>query len=130
MGDRAVFGFRQHKEDDNPIFLYSHWGGCDRYLDAQRAIEAARPRWMDPAYATRIAISQIVENYWMEETGFGLSAGHNSFSQPDYNDIILISWQERKVEIVSSQDSRRVDQEMSFDDFLSQDLYGLDEALA
>ena len=78
MGDRAVIGFKADKEAI-PVFLYSHWGGSDRYLDAQRAIEGARPRWDDPAYATRIGISQIVENYWHEETGFGISAGHNSF---------------------------------------------------
>lgn len=118
MGDRAVIGF-QPAPEDAPIFLYSHWGGGDRYLDAQRAIEAARPRWSDSAYATRIAVSQIVENYWHEETGFGLSAGHNSFCQPDYEDVILITWDTLTVSIVSAGDSTKVTQTMTFDEFLS-----------
>lgn len=129
MGDRAVFGFKQSVADDCPIYLYSHWGGCDRYIDAQRAITAARPRWSDPAYATRIAVSQIVENYWKEELGFGLSAGENNFCQPDYDDIIVIVWGERQVWIASASDSRKVSLRMSFDDFLTQDIYGLGEAL-
>ena len=118
MGDRAVIGF-QPKSEGIPVFLYSHWGGSDRYKDAQRAIEAARPRWDDPAYATRIGISQIVENYWSEELGFGISAGHDSFCQPDYDDVILITWGSRLVEIVSAGDSTIVSQRFTFDQFLS-----------
>jgi hypothetical protein len=36
------------------------------------AVIAARPRWNDPSYATRIAISQLVGNDWNSETGWGL----------------------------------------------------------
>jgi hypothetical protein len=121
MGDRAVIGFKADTEAI-PVFLYSHWGGSDRYLDAQRAIEAARPRWhslTDPACATRIGISHIVENYWHEETGFGISAGHNSFSTPDYGDVIIITWREKTVEIVSAVDSTQVESTMTFDAFLA-----------
>jgi hypothetical protein len=118
MGDRAVIGFKADKEAI-PVFLYSHWGGSDRYRDAVRAIEAARPRWNDAAYATRIGISQIVENYWHEELGFGISAGHDSFCQPDYDDVILITWEGRTVDIVSAGDSTVVSQTFSFDAFLS-----------
>jgi hypothetical protein len=117
MGDRAVIGFKADKEAI-PVFLYSHWGGSDRYRDAMRAIEAARPRWDDPAYATRIGISQIVENYWSEELGFGISAGHDSFCQPDYDDVILITWKDRTVDVVSAGDSTVVNQTMPFDAFL------------
>jgi hypothetical protein len=116
MGDRAVIGFQKNKEDI-PVFLYAHWGGSDRYVDAQRAVEAARPRWDDAAYATRIGISQIIENYWAEETGFGISAGHNSFAQPDYDDVILISWDEREVYVVSSYDSQDITATFSFQQF-------------
>jgi hypothetical protein len=119
MGDRAVIGFKADTEAI-PVFLYAHWGGSDRYKDAMRAIEAARPRWNDHAYATRIGISQIVENYWAEETGFGISAGHNSFSTPDYDDVIIITWSTRTVEIVSACDSTKVSQTMPFDSFLAQ----------
>ena len=118
MGDRAVIGFKADR-DAIPVFLYSHWGGSDRYSDTQRAIEAARPRWNDPAYATRIAISQIVENYWAEETGFGISAGHNSFCQPDYDDVILVDWDSKAVLVVTASDSTKVMSTMPFDEFLS-----------
>ena len=117
MGDRAVIGFKADKEAI-PVFLYSHWGGSDRYRDAMRAVEAARPRWNDAAYATRIGISQIVENYWSEELGFGISAGHDSFCQPDYDDVILITWKDRTVDVVSAGDSTVVNQTMPFDAFL------------
>jgi hypothetical protein len=118
MGDRAVIGFKADKEA-TPIFLYSHWGGSDRYLDAQRAVAAARPRWDDHAYATRIGISQIIENYWSEETGFGLSAGHNSYSTPDYDDVIIITWEGRTVDVVSVGDSTKVMQTFTFEQFLA-----------
>lgn len=117
MGDRAVIGFRADA-DAIPVFLYSHWGGSDRYVDTQRAILAAKPRWNDPAYATRIAISQIIENYWSEETGFGISAGHNSFSEPDYDDVILVDWVDLAVYVVAASDSTKVQTKMEFSDFL------------
>lgn len=118
MGDRAVIGFKADNEAI-PVFLYTQWGGSERYLDAQRAVQAARPRWDDPAYATRIGISQIVENYWAEETGFGISAGHDSFCRPDYGDVILITWGTRTVEIVSALESTQVMSTMTFEQFLS-----------
>lgn len=123
MGDRAVIGFKADK-DAVPVFLYSHWGGSDRYRDLQRALTAAQPRWNDAAYATRIAISQIVENYWSEETGFGISAGENSFCTPDYDDVPVVIWSERKIVIVDASDSTKshtnmLPQAMSFDDFLA-----------
>lgn len=118
MGDRAVIGFKADKEAI-PVFLYSHWGGSDRFLDAQRAIEAARSRWEDPDYATRIGISQIVAHLWPEELGFGISAGHNSFSSPDYPDVTIITWRDKTVETVSAADSTLVVSTMTFDTFLA-----------
>lgn len=123
MGDRAVIGFKE-KRDSVPVFLYSHWGGADRYRDLQRAITAARPRWNDHTYATRIAISQIIENYWSEETGFGISAGENSFCTPDYEDVPVVIWDDQVVVIVNASDSTTVrtmalPPEMTFHDFLA-----------
>lgn len=123
MGDRAVIGFKADK-DAVPVFLYSHWGGSDRYRDLQRALTAAQPRWNDAAYATRIAISQIVENYWHEETGFGISAGENSFCTPDYEDVPVVIWSDRRIVIVSAADSTQLCKAslpvtLSFDEFLA-----------
>ena len=123
MGDRAVIGFKADK-DAVPVFLYSHWGGSDRYRDLQRALTAAQPRWNDSAYATRIAISQIVENYWKDETGFGISAGENSFCTPDYEDVPVVIWSDRRIVVVSAADSTQLctttmPVTLSFDEFLA-----------
>lgn len=116
MGDRFVVGFRATKESE-PIWLYSHWGGAERTFDIAKALEASRPRWTDAAYATRIAVSQIVGNNWDEETGFGLSAGGRNFCMPDYSDVHLITWETRMVEI-QTEEGKYIDA-MDFDSFLS-----------
>lgn len=103
MGDRTVIGFKANK-DATPVYLYAHWGGSDRYLDVQKAVRAAQPRWDDAAYSTRIAISQIIGEYWGEETGFGISAGDDEFAAPDYDDVPVIIWDERVVEIINAWD--------------------------
>ena len=107
MGDRAVIGFKANK-DATPVYLYMHWAGSDRYLYVRDVIKAAQPRWNDAAYATRIAISQIVGQYWGEETGFGISAGNDEFASPDYDDVPVIIWYERVVEVINAWDRRRV----------------------
>ena len=71
MGDRANFGFKQ--SNDNTIFLYGHWAGHGMLERLANAVEAARPRWTDESYATRICVSQIVGEDWKAETGWGLS---------------------------------------------------------
>lgn len=70
MGDRANFGFVQ--PNGETIVLYGHWAGYQMLGKLADAVIAARPRWNDPAYATRIAISQIIGNDWTSETGWGL----------------------------------------------------------
>ena len=70
MGDRANFGFVQ--PNGNTIVLYGHWAGAQMLGRLADAVIKARPRWSDPAYATRIAISQIIGDDWNMETGFGL----------------------------------------------------------
>jgi hypothetical protein len=70
VGDRANFGFVQ--PNGNTIVLYGHWAGYQMLGKLADAVIAARPRWNDPAYATRIAISQIIKDDWNAETGFGL----------------------------------------------------------
>lgn len=70
MGDRANFGFVQ--PNGNVIVLYGHWAGHQMLGKLADAVIAARPRWNDPAYATRIAISNIIGDQWNQETGWGL----------------------------------------------------------
>ena len=114
MGDRAVIGFKANK-DATPVYLYMHWGGSDRYCYVRDVVKAAQPRWNDAAYSTRIAISQIVGQYWGEETGFGITAGDDEFCAPDYDDIPVIIWEDRVVEIINACDRRIVLTRVPFD---------------
>ena len=117
MGDRAVIGFKAAKADPG-IYLYSHWGGSNRLADAARALEAARPRWSDASYATRIAVSTIVGENWSEETGYGLSVGIGSYAMPDYDDIIVVDWQRKVVQMIDA-DGARVLLELPFEEFIA-----------
>jgi len=85
MGDRIVYTFKQDKELS--VNLYSHWGGCDRFLDLARALKVAEPRWDDMSYCIRIVISQLIGDSWNSELGFGIwasnSDGDNGGDHPD-----------------------------------------------
>ena len=70
MGDRANFGFVQPNGDT--IVLYGHWAGHQMLGRLADAVIAARSRWTDSSYATRIAISQLIGDQWNMETGWGL----------------------------------------------------------
>lgn len=118
MGDRAVIGFKANK-DATPVYLYMHWGGTERYVLVQDVIKAANPRWNDAAYATRIAISQIVGQYWGEQTGFGISAGDDEFAAPDYDDVPVIIWEDRVVEIINAWDRTIVLTRVTFEQAMS-----------
>ena len=87
MGDRANFGFKDRNGD--VIVLYGHWAGFEMMSQLANAIEAARPRWNDEAYATRIAISNLVGDSWRETTGWGLSI--NSILDNEHK-IPVVDW--------------------------------------
>lgn len=87
MGDRANFGFRQ--SNGETIVLYGHWAGFDMLSNLAEAVLAAKPRWYDESYATRICISQLVGEQWNQETGWGLSV--NSILDNQHK-IPLIDW--------------------------------------
>jgi hypothetical protein len=70
VGDRANFAFVQ--PNGNTIVLYGHWAGGGMLAALAEAVTFARPRWNDPAYATRIAISRLIGDQWNMETGWGL----------------------------------------------------------
>lgn len=87
MGDRANFGFRDRKGDT--IFLYGHWAGHRMLQNLADAVQIAHPRWTDESYATRICISQLVNEEWTSETGWGLHVneiGDNEHKVP------IIDW--------------------------------------
>lgn len=81
-------------DDGSSTYLYSHWGGDSKWSDTASALEAARPRWQDVTYATRIFISQIIGTQWGEETGFGIIAapsGQEVFEESYFPTVINFS---------------------------------------
>lgn len=87
MGDRANFGFRDRKGDT--VFLYGHWAGHRMLENLANAVEAARPRWSDETYATRIAISQLINDEWPSQTGWGISI--NELADNEHK-VPVIDW--------------------------------------
>ena len=86
MGDRANFGFKDSKGDT--LYLYGHWAGHRMLQNLADAVSAAEPRWGDDSYATRICISQLVNEEWASETGWGLyinQIGDNEHKVPVIN---------------------------------------------
>lgn len=87
MGDRANFGFKHANGD--VIILYGHWAGHEMLKQLAHAVEAARPRWSDETYASRIAISQLINEDWNKETGWGL--GVNRIEDNEHK-IPIVDW--------------------------------------
>ena len=87
MGARVVFNIKQ--ADGYYVSLYSHWGETSALGDLAYAIEKARPRWQDETYACRIIISQLIGSEWDEETGYGLWASNEPFTDETSYEIDL-----------------------------------------
>ena len=104
MGDRANFGFVQ--PNGNTIVLYGHWAGAQMLGRLADAVIKARPRWSDPAYATRIAISQIIGDQWNMETGFGLHV--NEISDNEHK-IAIVDWSQQTFSLHEEDDFRNTD---------------------
>jgi hypothetical protein len=86
MGDRANFGFTQSNGDT--IIVYGHWAGSGMLDLLARAVDKARSRWSDESYATRIAISNLIQDEWTSETGWGMlvnQRGDNEHKIPIVN---------------------------------------------
>ena len=74
MGARCTFVFKDSEK--TAVALYSHWGEDTMYEDLASALHHAAPRieMRDAGYATRMAISYLIKDQLMEETGFGIYA--------------------------------------------------------
>lgn len=86
MGARTNFHF---VEGENTLTLYSHWGGDSRKQDLAMALQHALPRKGDGSYFLRIAISQIIGEYWNSETGFGLFINEPDNPEEQYGTLII-----------------------------------------
>jgi len=90
MGDRANFGFKDSKEDI--VFLYGHWAGYRMLENLADAVQAAAPRWNDESYATRIAISRLINKEWESETGWGITV--NTLADNEHK-VPIIDWKNK-----------------------------------
>ena len=74
MGARCNFIFKQ--SEDQAVALYSHWDEDHMYELLAAALQHAQPRIQmgDIPYATRMAISYIIKDSILEETGYGITA--------------------------------------------------------
>lgn len=72
MGARCTFVFKQ--SEDQAVALYSHWGEYSMYQDLAAALQHAAVRNNDYSYYTRMAISYLIQDNILDETGYGLYA--------------------------------------------------------
>ena len=101
MGDRANFGFVQ--PNGNTIVLYGHWAGHNMLGRLADAVIAARPRWTDTSYATRIAISQLIGDQWNMETGWGLQVNERSDNE---HKIAIVDFEQQTFSLHEEDDFR------------------------
>jgi len=72
MGARCTFVFKQ--SEDLAVALYSHWGEDSMYEDLAQALQHAAVRSGDREYYVRMAISHLLKDSILDETGFGIYA--------------------------------------------------------
>jgi hypothetical protein len=72
MGARCTFVFKQ--SEDLAVALYSHWGEDSMHQDLAAALQHASPRLGDDSYGTRMAISYLLKDNILDETGYGIYA--------------------------------------------------------
>jgi hypothetical protein len=101
MGDRANFGFVQ--PNGQTIVLYGHWAGHQMLGKLADAVIAARPRWNDSSYATRIAISNLIGDQWNMENGWGLYV--NEIGDNEHK-IAIIDWDQQTFSLHETADGR------------------------
>lgn len=117
MSDPITFSFR-NESDELTVDLYSHWGGRDACVTLANALNAARPRFDDPAYATRIAICAIIDDSSSDdETGFGFSASRGEFVAFE---TIIVDWARSTVTFADTREPNYANETtVSIDDFIA-----------
>jgi hypothetical protein len=107
MGDRRMPAHTvvEIKTSNGSLYVYSHWGGSELPGDAVEAILAARSRWDDEPYATRIIVDQLTKGSRDKATDHGLTLrpnaedGYNLWG-PINNPSIIIDLESRTLQVV------------------------------
>jgi hypothetical protein len=100
MGARGNIVFKQYF---GYVGVYLHWDGHEIREKAMKAIKrvANAGRLNDEGYATRIAISEIVGDYWKDDLGYGIYVGNDieqTIADNEF-DIIVIDWNKQRLEV-------------------------------
>lgn len=111
MGDRA--NIVMVYDNDEKIYLYTHWGGYRLATDLQHALIRGESRWDDDSYLARIIFSEMIQGEVLEETGYGISPYMCDNEHP------LIYVTPKKQEVSIGQGS------WSFEEFVGLDLDGI-----
>ena len=101
MGDRAM---AEIKTEGGSFYVYTHWYGTDFPEMARDAIMAAKPRWADLPYATRIIVDQLTKPGRDDEAGFGLMLRPDA--EDEYNNdhpSVIIDLIKRVLSIIHDQ---------------------------
>jgi hypothetical protein len=70
MGDRANIVVTCR---DEQVCLYTHWNGSELVETLNAAMIRGEDRWDDFPYLTRIIFCEMVKDYVLTETGWGIS---------------------------------------------------------
>lgn len=98
MGDRRMAEIRV---SSGSLYVYTHSDGYQLPKLAIDAIQFAKPRWNDHAYALRIIVDQLTKSGRDEEYGWGLMLEPNhedeyNFDQPS----VLIDLVDRQLTVI------------------------------
>ena len=83
MGDRAM---AEIKVEDGSLYFYTHWTGYALRVDAEAALEKARPRLGDDSYATKIVIDYLINAAGSRDSETGAGIMLKPLSEDAYND--------------------------------------------
>lgn len=95
MGDRGNIVVKQGR-GHAPVWLYTHWSGCDVPLILQNALKR-KERWDDNSYLTRIIFCTLIQGDVAGETGYGISTiegdneHHYLVVDPDEGTVAVIA---------------------------------------
>ena len=70
MGDRANVKMTSR---DGSFHFYTHHDGTELPKIVQEALRRGKGRWTDDPYLSRIIFSEMIQNWVMDDTGYGIS---------------------------------------------------------
>lgn len=82
MGDRAMAEIRTR---EGSVYFYTHWTGQNLRLQAEQALEKARPRIGDDPYALRIVLDSLIETSGARDSETGAGIMLSPCCEDEYN---------------------------------------------